>query len=387
MNPKGEIDLANVDTWDGNGELVDFNLASLEQANLPVGTPVKVICVRPETRKSDKEEQNSENKEAASNTSSKENNGWEALVRPLDTFYPEQFGEKSLIQLDVEAKSDLHPEGFVNIKYSESEGENSNDINDLLNRSVENWLALVVDEDLRFEKGTEDNRYILEGDDLKVICLRSIFLVKPSYLVNNEHLKLVGRTVKTATQLSPKGKVKIDGKIFDGGLVDYNLQVKKNVVTPKDTELVIVGVSGYDMTLLLQRPEEVLKETRFIGSVVKAEDVLNPYGNVILDSKQWASSVVTDSLTPFYGIEIEKDQNLTIVAVATQLLVVESDLLVPPFWRDKWVPILTLLTAGAATGIILPLALDDGGGSGPDAPPPPGDDDDDDDDVASPVIP
>lgn len=174
MNPKGEIDLANVDTWHGNGELVDFNLASLEQANLPVGTPVKVICVRPETRKSDKEEQNSENKEAASNTSSKENNGWEALVRPLDTFYPEQFGEKSLIQLDVEAKSDLHPEGFVNIKYSESEGENSNDINDLLNRSVENWLALVVDEDLRFEKGTEDNRYILEGDDLKVICLRSI---------------------------------------------------------------------------------------------------------------------------------------------------------------------------------------------------------------------
>ncbi|NIT12740.1 MAG: hypothetical protein GTN99_00375, partial [Candidatus Dadabacteria bacterium] len=220
LSPKGDIDLKNIDTWDGKGELVDYNLFTVEDANIPVGTPVKVICVRPEVNDSEKEGQDSEE---SKDTDSSKSNGWEALVRPVDTFYPEQFGEKSLIQLDVVAKSDLHPEGFVNIKYKESQAQDSEDFNDLSNRSLENWMALVVDEDLRFEYGTEDKRYILEGDDLKVVCLRSIFLVKPTYLVNSEHMKLIGKTVTTATELNPKGKVKIDGKIFDGGLVDYNL--------------------------------------------------------------------------------------------------------------------------------------------------------------------
>ncbi len=389
LNPKGEIDLANVETWDGNGELVDFNLFSLQEANLPVGTPVKVVCVRPEVE--DKDGQGAEKEDSAE---SKGKNKWEALVRPLDSFYPEQFGEKSLIQLDVVAKSDLHPEGFVNLKFEESEGQSSEDVNDLSNRSTENWLALVVDEDLRFDEVTEEKRYILEGDDLKVVCLRSIFLVKPTYLVNQEHLQLVGRTVKTATELNPKGKVKIDGKIFDGGLVDYNLQVKKNVVTPKGTELVIIGVSGYDMTLLLQRPEEVLQETKFIGTVVEAKKKLDPFGNVVLGDKKWASSVVTDSLTPFYGVEIEPGQQLTVVGVTTQLLVVESDLLVPPLWRrgyelvqSNFTPIVTGITVvGPLVGIGLPLGLDaigggSSGGGGDD------DDDDDDDDVASPIFP
>jgi hypothetical protein len=93
LNPKGEIALDNVETWDGNGEIVDFNLFSIEDANLPVGTPVKVICLRPELKDSDKEGEGSESKEDLASKDTK----WEALVRPLDTFYPEQFGEKSLI--------------------------------------------------------------------------------------------------------------------------------------------------------------------------------------------------------------------------------------------------------------------------------------------------
>ncbi|NIT12741.1 MAG: hypothetical protein GTN99_00380, partial [Candidatus Dadabacteria bacterium] len=109
-----------------------------------------------------------------------------------------------------------------------------------------------------------------------------------------------------------------------------------------------VGVSGYDMTLLLQRPQEVMRETKFIGQTVESGDKLNPYGNVLLDGKKWASTVVTDSLVPFYGIEIEQGQKLTIVAVATQLLVVYTDFLVPGLWKrslqlaqNNFVPIVT----------------------------------------------
>ena len=134
LNPKGDIALENVDTWDGKGEVVDFNLFLLENAKLPIGTPIKIICVKPELEDSEKEGQESEK---SSEYSTSDNKGWEALVRPLDSFYPEQFGEKTLIQLDVEAKSDLHPEGFVDIKYEESEEPSSQDYNDLSNRSIE----------------------------------------------------------------------------------------------------------------------------------------------------------------------------------------------------------------------------------------------------------
>jgi len=225
--PKGEVELIRVETWEGQGEVVDYDLSVIKDASLPEGTPVKVICVKIKGAEDS-----------------------ELLVRPLDRLYPEQEGEKSLVNLDAEAESDMQPEGFVNLKADENDEE-------LSKRSLENWNAVIVDSNMQ----PKEDAYILEDTDLKTVCLRSALLVKPTYLVNKNYLDLVGKTAVVVKEFSSPGKVKVEGKIYDGILVDYNLQMKPiSEIIPVGTELTVVGVRGSDSTVLLQKPSEVLEE-------------------------------------------------------------------------------------------------------------------------------
>jgi len=183
---------------------VDYDLSVIKDASLPEGTPVKVICVKIKGAEDS-----------------------ELLVRPLDRLYPEQEGEKSLVNLDAEAESDMHPEGFINLKADENDEE-------LSKRSLENWNAVIVDSNMQ----PKEDAYILEDTDLKTVCLRSALLVKPTYLVNKNYLDLVGKTAVVVKEFSSPGKVKVEGKIYDGILVDYNLQMKPiSEIIPVGTKL------------------------------------------------------------------------------------------------------------------------------------------------------
>ncbi len=362
--PKGEVELIRVETWEGQGEVVDYDLSVIKDASLPEGTPVKVICVKIKGAEDS-----------------------ELLVRPLDRLYPEQEGEKSLVNLDAEAESDMQPEGFINLKADENDEE-------LSKRSLENWNAVIVDSNMQ----PKEDAYILEDTDLKTVCLRSALLVKPTYLVNKNYLDLVGKTAVVVKEFSSPGKVKVEGKIYDGILVDYNLQMKPiSEIIPVGTELTVVGVRGSDSTVLLQKPSEVLEELKFVGNTAEAIDKMKPYGEVLLaneDGRKWTAVVVTDDLIPFYGVEVEKGSKLTVVSVFTQLLVTESDVLLA--WYDPSAAsqiasaLLSPLGAAAAVGVaavittVTIIATDDNTGGGATPPPPPVNPDEP---VVSPFLP
>jgi len=345
LTPTGRIKIKDIKNAGYNARVVDPNLQTLPDEFINENTNVKVVC------------------------SAMDGRDPTLVVRPYDNYYPETVREKSLIGLELERAGDSgfkddYRRGIYDIIVSdENERARLSKF-----RSLENWQTEIVDpETLRplmgeAEKTGEeiDNQESGSGDPTtkRVLCIKSTLVLQEVNEADSAYYGLVGRQVITKDVLSPSGKVLLDGQLYDGMIVDYNLQPIRGAEVSPGRTLEVVGVKKGSTILLLQFPGIVQEEIpNFVGKTVTGITDFDPYGVVNINGQDWLGLVVDSQFNPV-TTNVASGSQFKVVSAQTILLIQSDPVILASYYAPAGLAITSptvttaVITTTAIGGII-----------------------------------
>ncbi|MGI9533684.1 MAG: hypothetical protein ACR2NW_01935 [Thermodesulfobacteriota bacterium] len=364
LTPTGRIRIKDIENAGYNARVVDTNMQTLPGETINENTNVKVVC------------------------SAIDGTDPTLVVRPYDNYYPETVREKSLIGLEMERSVDQGSSGYYNIVVSdEAEKARLSKFRSLVNWQVDivdpKTLGPISDESQRTdEKINSKDNGSGESATKRVLCIKSTLVLQEVNEADPAFYGLVGRKVITKDLINPGGKVLLDGELYDGLLVDYNLQpIKGAEVTPGRT-LEIVGVKKGSTILLLQFPGIVQEEIpNFVGKTVTGITELDPYGVVTVNGEEWLGVVVDSQFNPITN-SVASSSQFRVVSAQTILLIQSDPVILAAYYAPATgiasvtsptvttAVITTATVGGIIAGGILISNIDDDDDGGDDVDPP-----------------
>ncbi|MGH7885687.1 MAG: hypothetical protein ACRENO_08345, partial [Thermodesulfobacteriota bacterium] len=318
--------------YDRNAKAVDFALLDLEK-ELEIGTPVKIVCAN-----FNKGEENSE-----------------YFVRETDNLYPQLITEKILLGKSIKTQTDAAPHGLSELEDDTTDETNSNSEikkNPDITRSFDKWDTAIIDPETM---QPDFNQRVSKGTELEVVCIRSTLVLQPVETASDKYINLVGKNAVAVTEITPFGKINVDGITFDAILTDLNLQPKKlEANMPEGTSYTVVGVKEVDgkIIVLVQEKDEVLEELLAVGEDVSLlEDSKEGWGVVKLSGNKWWGKIVGKDFLP---IEKSFPANtiFKVTSIDTVLLANTSSIL-----AAAWLPSTSIIPILLIGGAIIPPAI------------------------------